>query len=299
MSTETIEWIDRFGRSVTLVHGRPLIGFHGSPPVRRSERTVPGRAGAVSDVAPFHNPRDLSMPILIQATSRAERTELTRTYTDLLGDGEDGRLRFTHGDGTQREIDCYLASGLEDLVDVMPSYVMPTFEFRANWPYWRDVAAEDISIELDFDEIPTTGTGTPTDDPNTGVNDPIPTNGYTGDDVTSGVVTFALNHQGTAPLAFPVWKITGPFTLFEVTNLTTAKTLQFDGSVTTGQTLTIDTRPEAQTVEVAGANRFFDTAEGVSLWPLVKDTNQIKIRLIATGPTTTINVSWAVEHQSV
>lgn len=299
MSTETIEWIDRFGRSLTLVHGTPLIGMHGPPRVRRSERRIPGQAGAASETRPVHEPRDMVIPIVIQAASRAARNDLTREYSDLMGDGETGRIRFTHGDGSQREIDCYLDGGLDDLVDVMPRHVLPVLELRALWPYWRDVAAADIMIELNFDDAPAAGTSTPSNDPNTGSNDPIPSNGYTGEGLVSGVVTTELVHDGTAPNAYPVWTLPGPFNVVELTNLTTAKTLLFTAPVAAGETLVIDTRPEARTIEVDGINRFIDTAEGVALWPLVKDVNQVKIRLIATGATTAISASWKIEHQEL
>ncbi|MCP3801858.1 phage tail family protein [Allokutzneria sp. A3M-2-11 16] len=68
---------------------------------------------------------------------------------------------------------------------------------------------------------------------------------------TTSTGTAVLRNPGTAP-SWPHFTITGPVNTPEITDTATGRTLRYSGTLTAGETLTIDTHPHRRTVRLDG-----------------------------------------------
>lgn len=292
MGAEKIEWVDGVGGEIiTLVPSIGMKGFHGPPPKRRSESRFPGVPGAWLDAKPQHEPRDMFASVLISAPSRSGRQDLIRQMARAFDNHEGARLRFTDCSGLVRECrQVELIDGFDGLVDMAPTWVIPGLHFRALDPYWYETTATEVDVTLSLESAASTSDGTAFGDPNTGFGDPIPFGGVAGGSTVSGVVTFnALNQADVA--ASPIWTLEGPFNLVEVTNLRTGEVWTYDGTVETGETLVVDCRFGVRSVELDGENAYRELAR-TELWHLLPGSQDVRVRMLTTGPTTKVGLAW-------
>jgi hypothetical protein len=98
-----------------------------------------------------------------------------------------------------------------------------------------------------------------------------------------------LSNSGDAP-AYPVWEVTGPGDHFVATS-STGETLKWNGTLTAGQKLTVDTR-KGTVVDQSGANRYdlLDTAP--RFWTVRPGTSTAVASLLNTTTASRITCSW-------
>lgn len=166
--------------------------------------------------------------------------------------------------------------------------------FRAPNPYWSDLVPL-----VSLTSFPITGSGLTYTPWNADIpwDSDIPWNGWQATGV-QGEVTTELNSNGTAP-TWPRFEVTGPFTGLEMINSSSGKRpLLFNGTVSTGQTLVIETREGSRSVRVGGVSRMgeMNLAES-DWWPLVRGDNSITVAAGgAIDTNTSLRMSFTPQH---
>jgi hypothetical protein len=98
-----------------------------------------------------------------------------------------------------------------------------------------------------------------------------------------------LSNTGDAP-AYPVWEVTGPGDTFVATS-PTGETLRWNGTLTAGQKLIVDTR-KGTVVDGTGANRYDLLATAPRFWTVQPGTSTAVASLLNTTTTSRITCSW-------
>lgn len=266
---EVVQWIDPDGIALNLDCEWDSIGRFVLPS-QFEEEGVPAAPG-MRLRAVRHNVRDFTLIHWLDYPSdtllRAAERSLAASMDPLRGDG---RVRVIGPAGDTREITCRVADlGLIEKIGTNSGPTSQQFmtRFRADDPYWYD----SVDQTLIYTAIATVATFFPF----------FPLH-------LSASATFAnttVTNVGDVN-AWPVWTITGPCTDMTMTNLTTNKVWQLTATLTAGQTLVVDTRPNGKTVlRNDGTNLFSSlSTNNLSLWPLIRGNNAIQV---AIGGTTT------------
>lgn len=97
------------------------------------------------------------------------------------------------------------------------------------------------------------------------------------------------NSDGDAD-AFPIWHVTGPGNTFRAVS-PTGENFQWNGTLTAGQTLTVDCRT-GEVRDGTGANRYSDMAPAPRFWAITPGTATVTASIVAPGPTTRIAAQW-------
>lgn len=97
-----------------------------------------------------------------------------------------------------------------------------------------------------------------------------------------------LRNEGDAP-AYPVWRITGPGKNLVVSD--GARTFQWNGTLTAGEELIIDTR-RASVRTAAGASRYADLAPAPRFWRLEPGQTLAHVSLASTNSQSAIRCTW-------
>lgn len=107
---------------------------------------------------------------------------------------------------------------------------------------------------------------------------------------SQAIGTLALNNEGDAT-AFPVWQITGPGQQLDVTNLSTGEKFTWTGTLSAGQSLTIDTQTGLVTDNL-GANRYDLMGPAPRLWSVPPGSTQASVQMTATTSASRIEATW-------
>lgn len=96
--------------------------------------------------------------------------------------------------------------------------------------------------------------------------------------------------------AFPVWTVEGPIAGDATHDALlvaspTGEQFIWDGTLTTGQTLTIDTE-RARVFDQSGANRYADLLPAPRLWPIPPGDSQATVVAFGTSSATRITATW-------
>lgn len=272
MAEETFTWIDADGAEQPLdidegvdvewgVIGRFM------PPVDFIEEEVPLEDG-VRVRRPKVRARDLVLPITVMGATEVELRTRIRTWLSRLNPTRGaGRLRVTAPDGSQRELHCYYADGMQGNESIDEAgLVWQRFAvmLRAGDPYWYDSS----TVVVPF----TTGEAA--------TFFPIFPLRLSGSEVFAETT---VDNTGDVK-TWPIWTITGPGSGLVLRNLTTGKELSLSRELSAGETITIDTSPGVKTITLNdGTNLMGEMDDGWSLWPIERGSNSIRIEL--TGAT--------------
>ena len=265
MPAEIITWYEPDG-TPHLLSDYPYFGMlrgrKGAfmPPVRHVQDRVPMQNGARFRDS-FYDPRVLDMPFHMEDTDEETLRDHLRNLMGWfnVSDG-DGQLEVAFN-GTTRRLNCRFLDGL-GLDESMENNGIYWQDFiltlLAADPFWYNAAATEVEFSggagggLFFPILPMT--------------------------LITGAIfgTNTVNNPGDVE-AWPIWTIEGPTSGgIELQNVTTGRTLILSSLVlTTGQTLTIDTRPLYKTIKREdGSNQMGNGFSG-SLWPMAKGDNEI------------------------
>lgn len=274
---ETLTWIDPDGNqypltvaSDRLVRGR--VQGRIAPPVEMTEERVPEQPGArLRQVV--NGVREVAVPFGFWGESPAELLVHKRTLTVAMDPTRgEGRLRSEADDGTQRDLPCRYAGGLE-LIEDHPLRQPAVLVFRAHQPYWLDVNVQSNTF--------TTG--------QTATFFPFFPLRLSGSEVFAGTT---IVNDGDVE-TWPVWDITGPGSELRLVNVTTGRRLELATVLGVGGQVTIDTRPFVKTVTLDdGTNLFGDLSYDSDLWPLVRGPNAIRIEMVGATADSQVQLTW-------
>lgn len=176
-----------------------------------------------------------------------------------------GVLTATADDGTSRSLPCYYRKGLEAGVQHGTMYRCAV-EFYAPSPWWlgpqRSIDTGSFAGPSFFPIFPM----------------------RLGSDLLAGTFTVDLS-DCDAP-AYPQWTVNGPGTALTLANVTTGLSIALTSTLSTTDTVVIDTRPGYQSVRKGdGTNLMGALASDPALWPLVDGrVNTVQVSLANSGP---------------
>jgi hypothetical protein len=256
----------------------------GSPPAALAGVSLPGGGS----LAQTYNAAKRSIVIGLHAYSEESQDGLLdlvdrlafALWTERAGLPAAGTLRFARPSGTVREIDVYCTSGPEqtdtdstrDGYQWSTSYGL-TFESALD-PMFQDV---DPTGPLVFAAPPVSG-GVP----------PMPPV-LLAPSSTLGSTTVTNTGNGDA---YPIWTITGPGTP-TLTNVTTGREFSLDVALSSGEVITVDTRPAQQSaVDQDGHDRWSDLVKTSprDLWTLVPGSNLLNLQIDSAGAGSSIEM---------
>jgi Phage tail protein len=275
--SELYEWVDPTGVAFALSGGADgvevLRGVMGRfmPPQRRTADIVPLQPGERLRSI-LHGARDTSLPLAFQASSERDLRSLIRAWLVRFDPARgDGILRITGEDAGVRELTCRYLSGLEaDESDQnrYPGKQLAVVTFTAADPYWGGADSEQ-----------TWGGGPPT-------------TFFPFFPLLLGIsqIFGASTVTNVGDVAtYPVWVITGPGSLLTLSNLTTGRSLAWNGTLGAGEFLVIDCRGGNQSASPKSVTKSdgsdqFGLLSAWDFWPFDPADNEVEVLL--TGATT-------------
>lgn len=281
---EAIEWIDADGASLTLDVDWDVEGRF-APPNEFQQDEIPGQPGGRFR-AVRHGVREFTMPCLFQdATEAALRAQL-RDVVKRMNPGKGlGKVRVTSPIGDVREVNCYVADGLRMLERLggATGFLSQSVSllFRAYDPYWYEPSpiTQPYTIGVINNFFPFF---------------PIR---LTASEI---VVDDSATNDGDVE-TWPTWTITGPGSGIVLHNMTTGKNLTIsDTTLTTGESITIDTTPGAKTVIKQDGTSLWSAIDiNSSMWPLAPGMNAIRLEMSgAIAGTSGLSVSFKQRYLS-
>lgn len=280
---ELTVWIDPEGSMLPLaVEWRASGRF--APPHEREEDTVPGQPGARLR-AVRHGPRDFSLALWITGTDEADlRTQMRSLTYRMDGVRGDGKIRVTAPGGDQREITCRVTGGLE-MSEVLGESSGPTVQravatFRAVDPYWADTA----DVVQDF-----TSAAAPSFFPMFPLR-------LASSEV---FVDSTIANDGDVA-AWPVWHVYGPGSALVLRNLSTGERLELTATLSTGEFVTVDTRPGAKTItKNDGTNLFPQLSTMSALWALQRGPTLLRVEMTGTTSASSLRLTYRTRYLTV
>lgn len=263
MSAEIVQWVDPGGAITTLDVDWEASGRF-MPDVQHQDIIVPGKPGGVHLLARHQN-HEFTLTLTLATADEPSLRQAQRNLVYAMDPSRgEGIIRVTSTIGDVREIPCYYVSGLG--MDESPGNSGPNMQqakvtFRAYDPYWRDVS--DTSASFDVGAVPTFF--------------PIFPLRLTSSQIA---VDATVLNDGDVQ-TWPWFTIQGPGSSITLQNITTGKFITFNTlSLTSGQSVVVDTRPGAKTVTLTTANdTFYDLSDFSSLWPLVVGNNAVRLTM--------------------
>lgn len=259
MDKEIISYIDANGREFELKYVLKGLDGRFMPPVSYVEDEIPFQYGSRARQLKVA-PREVDLPFLIKGASRQElRTkvrEIINTFNPMIGDG---RLQVTSYDGSQRELYCRYAGGLE-FEESGLNFQKFILVLRAFDPFWYDTntIVETFTIGEPATFFPM-----------------FPLR-------LSSSTVFAdttIENSGDVE-TWPEWIIKGPGEKIIFYNLTTGEKLFLNTSLLEGETITIDLKPGKKTIKKNdGTNLFGTLTDDSTLWALQQGVNNIRIEM--------------------
>jgi hypothetical protein len=109
--------------------------------------------------------------------------------------------------------------------------------------------------------------------------------------LSSGETIGSINIENTGDAdAYPVWTITGPGTDFQTVS-PRGETLRWEGTLSAGQTLTLDTRT-GTVKDGAGVNRYADLAPAPRFWSVPPGVTTSQVSMSGTDANSKIVCAW-------
>lgn len=276
--TESVFWVDPDDGVTELDCEWDAQGRFAPNPVFEADG-VPGQSGKRLRFV-RHDVHEFAMKFwLYEPSEELLRTTLRNTVYKMDPTRGIGRLRVVAPGGDSREIFCRVSSGLgisEVLGEDSAFYAQRiAATFLAHDPYWYSVG--DTAIV------------------------------YTGDTEVSTFFPFfplrlsassvfvndsSISNPGDLE-AWPVWTIEGPGSNIVISNLTTNQSLTLNTALSSGQSVTIDTRPGAKTVLNDDGTSLFPLMTATStLFSLQRGDNHIQVAMDSTSTTSAIRLAF-------
>ncbi len=274
MTTERVSWITNGGTTEKLddildastnkllvLQGRKGFGI---PSYARVEQQIPLTDGARLKSINA-NPRDVLLPLLIKCSTESdlydEMETLAGWFDPTLGDGQ---IKVATPNGNTRVLNARYVAGLEeDDSDGNrgPGWRQVVLAFRATEPFWRDT----------------------TDSTH---------------DFGASTVTATLTNDGDVE-AWPVWTLHGVFTAVTLANTTTGDTLTITKTLTSAQSITVDTNPFVKSVTRDDDSNQFSTISSTppNLWALAPGDNSVTVTITGSGTSCDISVAWRQRYR--
>ena len=280
--TLAYQWLDPsntlrnlYGSSVNVEVGERGLGV---PTPDLAEDKLPFGSGTIVRHVAIAS-REIELPLLFEAASAAVLEALLDNVHGWFATADEttktpGYLRVTRQDGTQRQVACYYAGGLEgDLSSERAGdrWQSAVVLLKAADPWATDIA--DSTASWDQTDI--------------------------GDSV-------AIMNAGQLD-AYPIWTITGPAAGISILNETTQKSfaLTADGGLTLtgGQVLAIDTRRADQLTDlpvlVGGTSQFSKLTAASSLFTLLGGQNNFVISASGTSGATAFELAYRQRYRAL
>lgn len=234
---------------------------------------LPTGSFVVQDQIP--QPRTVTLGLYAESPSRTDPSQAHLLYEAIAnafwtvrkGLPAPGYLGVQQPDGTQRLLECYTTSGLDqtDSTD-LPLWCSVWSLTLTAQPFWIDIPSAEIG-PIVFAPVPE-GAGVP----------PMPPVLLS---PATALGDITVNYTGDAD-TWPVWAITGPGTP-AITNLTTGREWSLSESVPGGDTWTVVTDPAAgpSVTDAEGNSQWqaLAASDPRDLWPLVPGRNQLDVAL--------------------
>lgn len=274
---DKLSWIDAngtehpFTNELVVLQGKQ--GFH-MPPISHVDEMVPFHAGTRRRDT-IINARDIDVPLLIKADSPINLRQKVRECLRMFNPLHDGRIKVIAPDGTQRELNCRYASGLEgnESKDSKGMYWQTVLlVFRAFDPFWYDSST--IVQTFKLNESP-------------GSFFPIFPLRLASSTVFADVT---IENSGDVE-TWPEWIIQGPGQEIYLRNLTTGEVTRINAAAGAGETIIVNTKPFYKTVTKGNTNLFY-TLEDSSLWSLQQGSNTIRIEMTNATAESSIQLSY-------
>lgn len=282
--TTTFQYIDPDATVTNLTVEWNMEGRYIPPAIFESEQS-PIRAGSIVNRV-RHDERRINLPVIVKSTSpSALQTELRSLNYKLDPTRGPGTLRVTNTDTTVREIPCYVESGLsasETLGSMQgPAWQRLPLVLYCPQPYWLDANA--------VQETAAYGATTATFFPFFPLR------------LSSSSVFGSLDVDNDGDVvAWPSWTINGPASDIYLKNLTTGETINISYTIAAGESITVETAPDATTItRNDGTNLFPYLSVTSSLWPLEQGTNSLQLELSSADTTSSIVLNYKRRWLSV
>ncbi len=203
------------------------------------------------------NARDLSLPLLIRASSLENVMRLCARYWNPLNG--DGTLVYVSDSGERRQLACRYTGGLEGSASYNRGWMKAVLRLRALNPFWQATDSETYQVQL---------------------SEPVPffQPQFFPLHISSGVLNGNLVIQNSGDLdSFPVFTVTGPATYLKV-NRNNEVFFEFPNlTMNTGDVLVIDTRPGRYSAIINGENAFQLLSSNSKLFSFVPGENVVTI----------------------
>lgn len=271
---ETLAYQSPDGETLTMLM---LTGTTGRmmPPATVTTVAVPAGNGS-RYLGSYHAERAVAVPVVIPGslTDRDTLRDWARILDPTRGEGT---LSVVQGAWAGRQLSCVYETGLDTFSEASGDLNTGTLVFRAAWPYWSDGLEQEIDVAQNVSAYHTWFPFLPL---------------VLG--ASSAFAVFNIDNIGDVA-AWPIVRATGPGVDLTVTNTTTGYTWQVAGTIPAGQILEVDTRPGAKSVELDGANAFYQLTPDSALWPLAPGVNNVSVALASSTGASLIRFVWRNE----
>lgn len=289
--SESLAWIDVAGNLFSLsdytfqsyfAEGPlPPVGIYGIP-TTIVEHDVPLQPGTREQWIHLAK-NDIRFPLRIFGATPQLQDQNRRVLSEAMRPTRGvGILQHTADDGVVRQLNCREVSRLRDVAERGPGSIKVGLQFTAADPFWYDVNWTTLTFTpagaVAFFQTPF-----------------FPLHLSAGGLSSS----FTVENAGQ-DVAWPVWQIVGPGINPTLTNLTTGQVLAATITLTAGQSLTIDTRPNFLSVtREDGSQQWATIADTSSLWPLIVGSNAITLSMSGTSTASALSLQYKQRYEGV
>lgn len=257
---------DLYDGPVRLLSG--ATGFGSARPEHRW-KTSPAIDGSTWGGARTPH-RELTLPVYIHTPSSLEWRDVDAAFFDAIDPAGECTLTVVTPEGRWREIDVRYDDGGDAQLDVDPlllRYATYALSFVAADPYWH---GQSIVRQFMTGEIRDLFPGPPFD-----IN-------------PSNIIGLATVTNPGDVDAWPVWTVDGPFSAFTI-GLGDA-TVEWEGSVTAGQSIVIDMHPRMLTIRDGSGGDRWDGTTKVE-FAAIPPGDDVDLGLSLTGATAETRIS--------
>ncbi|QKW15386.1 phage tail domain-containing protein [Verrucosispora sp. NA02020] len=271
-----VEWeLNAPGRDFFTMNA---VSGYGITPVNLITRPDP--RGGVTVIGVRSQQRTLVWPVRVRGRTHMEfqtRWRQVAAAFALTRRKGPGLFRLRRPDGTSREVLAYYQSGWDGEPGQGHTYDTPTLTLLCPDGFWRD--SQPITLERTTGEVGD-------------FFDPYP-------NISSGDVIGATQMFNPGEVeAWPTWRLDGPATQLVAVNHTTTRTFTVNTSLSTGEYLTITTRPGRVTNHLGATVNGALVRPGSTLWRLEPGVNDVEFTVSGSTTNTKISMSFYPRYET-
>lgn len=250
----------------------------GTGPVTVGERSLPLlSSGAVRQRA-RRSSWPLGVGIRVRGATQQEFVEQLERFATLINpEIGDVHLIATRPDGSRREwVGTATAWAGPPVESSETTTAASELIIRCHDPHLHDLDTQ--TVPLDFPGLTGSGLAATDWDADLPWDADIPWDGWE-PTAEQGTVLASVDYRGTAP-AWPRWEFDGPLDGITVANIAegdgSRRVWEWEGALSTGETLVVETRELARSVRVGATNRVADMSlTRAEFWPLIHGPNEV------------------------